>query len=282
MNMLAAATVAVALVATSAAQPPAAPSRSLAGHTTSPTVTSPLTRLASYITATVRRQPGDATLVIRATTNTGQAPASSVDLYTDSGAYYWALTESGLPEQIAKHHDLGDGIFARELAAARYAVQGDLAMARKRMAGISSPVDAGWSARLLAMKAAALGIKPAPGQSLAATVNKVFTDGYVWGGCLDALVAGSGNPQVRAGVLRLLSTVSGIIVTSATSDGQPTLVVGDVTQIRNGPYQQALTLNARTGVPINFTGGAVGKTPSVSIRYKVSRVTVAAIAAGKF
>jgi hypothetical protein len=30
-------------------------------------------------------------------------------------------------------------------------------------------------------------------------------DNYVWEGSEDALVAGSGNPQVRAGVLRLVS-----------------------------------------------------------------------------
>jgi hypothetical protein len=65
-------------------------------------VTSPLVLLADSITASAHQQTGDATLVFRATTFTnGQAPGGGVDLYTDSGAYYWALTESGLPGQVA-------------------------------------------------------------------------------------------------------------------------------------------------------------------------------------
>jgi hypothetical protein len=283
---IAAAAAAVALIVTSAAGPPAAPSRpSAGGRTTSPAVASPLTRLAAYITASARSQPGDATLVLRASTfTTGQAPGSSVDLYTDSGPYYWALTESGLPRQIATHHNLGGDMFAREIAAAEYAVHGDLAVARKRMAGNPQPTDKGWSPTLLAVKAQLLGVKPAPGQSLAAAVDKALADGSVWENCLDAVVAGSGNAQVRAGVLRLISTVSGITVTNGTSGGQPTLVVARVTPGLNSSvlYREALTINARTGIPIEFTGGGVGKTPDVTVTYKISRVTLAAIAAGRF
>jgi hypothetical protein len=43
-----------------------------------------------------------------------------------------------------------------------------------------------------------------------------------------------------------------------------------------------MTLNARTGVPLEYTDGQVGKTPDSATTYKVSRVTLAAIAAGKF
>ena len=72
------------------------------------------------------------------------------------------------------------------------------------------------------------------GMSLAAAYDKAYIDSWVWGDATDALEAGAGNPQVRAGVLRLLSTVSGVVVTQGTLDGQPTLVVGDVTPGLNG------------------------------------------------
>jgi hypothetical protein len=252
-------------------------------------VSSPLVLLADTITASAHKQSGDATLVFRSTTFTdGQAPGSGFDLYTDSGPYYWAPTESGLPAQIAAHHNLGGGLFTREIAAAKYAVNGDLATARERMAYAPAPANAGkspsaqMSPRLLKAKAELLGVKAAPGQSLAAAYDKAWIDNWVWGDSLDALEAGAGNPQVRAGVLRLISTVSGVVVTHGTLDGQPTLVVGDVTPGLNGQGRSegAMTLNASTGVPLKYTAGTVGKTPDSTTTYKVSRVTVADIAAG--
>jgi hypothetical protein len=287
-----AAAVTVTMIATSA--PPSRPPAG--GHSTSSAVTSPLVRLAGYITTSARKQPGDATLVVRTSTyTTGEPSGTSADLYTDSGAYYWAPTESGLPAQIAAHHNLGDGMFAREVSAAVFAAHnGNLATARERMAnapaapgsggsggsGGSEPVK--MSPAAAALRAKLLGIKPVPGQSLAAAVNEALFNNNVWGNSLDALVAGSGNPEVRAGVLRLLSTVPGITVTNAAAGGQSALVVEYMSPLGRGPYREALTLNARTGIPIEYTAGAVGKTPDVTVSYKVSRVTVAAIAAGKF
>jgi hypothetical protein len=296
---IAAAAVAVTLIATSMSRPPASSPRPVAGgptasHTSTPTtpaVSSPLVLLADTITASANKQPGDATLVFRSTTFTdGQAPGSGFDLYTDSGPYYWAPTESGLPAQIAAHHNLGDGLFTREIAAAEYAVHGNLATARERMADAPDPADAGKSPAaqmspwLLKVKAKLLGVKAAPGQSLAAAYDKAYIDSWVWSDATDALEAGAGNPQVRAGVLRLLSTVSGVVVTHGTLDGQPTLVVGEVTPglNGNGTSEGAMTLNASTGVPLKYTDGAVGKTPESTTTYKVSRVTVADIAAGRF
>src|SRR3984957_13084444 len=151
---IAAAAVAVTLIATSTSRPPAASPRPLAGGPTAshsatpatPAVSSPLVLLADTISASAHKQPGDATLVFRSTTFTdGQAPGSGFDLYTDSGPYYWAPAEGGLPAQIAAHHNLGDGLFTREIAAAEYAVNGDLATARERMAYAPDPANAGKS-----------------------------------------------------------------------------------------------------------------------------------------
>jgi len=289
-GVIGAAAVAVAVIGTSAApsRPPAGGhvASPVGGHAASSAATSPLIQLASYLTSSAHQQTGDATLVIRTSTyTTSGASGSYADLYTDSGAYYGARTVSGLPSQIAAHRNLGGGMFARAIRAAIFAAHhGSLAVARKRMAddpaadsGSAGSEPASNSAAEIAKAKALGGIKPAPGQSLAAAVNAALFNNMVWVNSVNALVAGSGNPEVRAGVLRLLSTVPGITVTHAESEGQRTLLVidGDLRST------QTLTLNASTGIPIEFTGGA-GKTPALTVTYKVSRVTVAAIAAGKF
>jgi hypothetical protein len=40
-------------------------------------------------------------------------------------------------------------------------------------------------------------------------------------------------------------------------------------------------INARTGLPIRFAGGTSGRAPGVIVTYRVSRVTMAAIEAGR-
>ena len=118
-------------------------------------------------------------------------------------------------------------------------------------------------------------------------------DNYVWENSEDALVAGAGNPQVRAGVLRLVSVLPGITVTHGTVDGQPTLTLtagaaelGDVgidkanPEVETGPaYQEAITINADTGIPLEIVGGPAGQV-DVKVAYVVTRVNLADIAAG--
>jgi hypothetical protein len=120
-------------------------------------------------------------------------------------------------------------------------------------------------------------------------------DNYVWEGSEDALVAGSGNPQVRAGVLRLVSVLPGINVTRGTVDGQPTLTLtagpaelglsaidkANPKLATGAPYEEATTINADTGIPLKFVGGPAGK-PDTTVTYVVTRVKLADIAAGKF
>ncbi len=48
-----------------------------------------------------------------------------------------------------------------------------------------------------------------------------------------------------------------------------------------GPaYQEAITIDAATGIPLGFAGGPAGKAAAVT--YVVARVNLADIAAGKF
>jgi hypothetical protein len=241
----------------------------------------PLVKLAAYLAA----QPapaGDATLVERETGAPGQASINVWDLYADNGEYFFSRTEAGLPAQVQENNNQGDGIFGREVAAATYAATGDLDTAALKLAWASNttPVPAWLSAQVKDMSQGGLQI-----------------DNYVWEGCEDALIAGAGNPQVRAGVLRLVSALPGINVTHGTADGQPTLTLtagaaemgSTVSGIDSanpkaatGPaYQEAITINADTGIPLKIAGGTAGQV-TVDVSYVVTRVSLADIASGKF
>jgi hypothetical protein len=218
--------VAVAVTVTIAAQPSgtrpgptARPASAAGGGQQSAGPPGTLTQLASYILAG-GKPAGDATLVIREQSYPGRAAIGGADLYTDSGEYFFAPSVSGLPAQIASDHNQGDGLFAREIAAAVYADHGDLAVARKRMA-------------------------------------------------------------VRAGVLRILSTLRDVTVTNTTTNSQPTLTLRAGAPAMPGNYQETLVIGARTGVPVTFTGGVPGKTPDVTVTYQVTRVTLSKLAAGQ-
>lgn len=99
---------------------------------------------------------------------------------------------------------------------------------------------------------------------------------------MDALTAGGGNPEVREGVLRLLSTVPEVTVTNSTTGGEPTLTLTAGSPLFDGGSPEVLTIDAKTGSPIKFSSAADGNVPSSVQTYKVSRVTLAGIEAGKF
>jgi hypothetical protein len=238
----------------------------------------PLVKLTADLAA-APRPTGNATLVERETGAPGRASINVWDLYTDAGRYFFSRTEAGLPAQVTENNNQGDGQFGREVAAAAYAAGGDLDTAALKMAWpYATPVPAWLSAQVKNMKAGGMQI-----------------DNYVWEDCEDALVAGSGNPQVRAGVLRLVSALPDITVTHGTVDGQPTLTLtagaaelGNVgidpanPKADTGPaYQEAITINADTGIPLEIASGPAGKVTG-TVTYVVTRVSLAGIAAGKF
>jgi hypothetical protein len=238
----------------------------------------PLVKLVADLSA-APQPAGNATLVERETASPGQASINVWDLYTDAGQYYFSQTEAGLPAQVNEGNNQGGGQFGREVAAAAYAVNGDPDTAALKMAWpYPTPVPAWLSAQVKNMSAGGLQI-----------------DNYVWENCEDALIAGSGNPQVRAGVLRLVSALPGITVTHGTVDSQPTLTLtagaGELgfagiskadPKAGAGPaYQEAITINANTGIPLEIVGGPAGQ-PAVTVSYVVTRVNLADIAAGKF
>jgi hypothetical protein len=238
----------------------------------------PLVKLAAYLAA-APRPAGDATLVERETAASGKASINVWDLYTDDGRYFFSQTEAGLPAQVKENNNQGDGQFGREIAAATYAARGDLDTAALKMAWpYATRVPAWLSAQVKNM-----------------SVGGMQIDNYIWENCEDALVAGSGNPQVRAGVLRLVSALPGITVTHGTVDGQPSLTLtagaaelGHVGTDKANPKadtgpadQEAITISADTGIPLEIASGPVGKVAG-TVTYVVTRVNLSGIAAGKF
>jgi hypothetical protein len=242
-----------------------APTVQHVGHTVGGTI---LARLASAVLASPA-PAGNATLVIRSAVTNGGATILGADLYTDSGKYYFAPTEAGLPAQVAEGNDRGDGIFAREIAAATDAATGNLTSAAEEMETAPDPSVTA----------------PSPGSMLA--------DNWLWEDSLDALVAGSGNPTVRAGVMRLISLIPEVTVTDTIANGEPAVQISAAfpnpskcatcAQPVGGGVQEQLTIDATTGIPISFSGGTVGQPPTGNpLTYQVSRVTLSQVAQGRF
>ena len=254
------------------------------GASTSPTGSTDAQRPLVTLAAVLAGEPaptGNATLVERETRYPGKASINVWDLYADDGRYFFSQTKAGLPAQVKEDNNQGEGMFGREVAAATDATTGDLGTAALKMAWASNPtpVPAWLSAQVKNMSEGGLQI-----------------DNYVWEGCEDALIVGSGNPQVRAGVLRLVSALPGIAVTHGIVDGQPALTLtagaaevgytgtglGTPNSASGPAYQEAITINADTGIPLGVAGGPAGGNATVNISYVVTRVNLADIAAGKF
>ncbi len=210
---------------------------------------SPLVHLASYISNDTTLV-GDATLVVRTTSEAGQPSFTGYDLYSDAGPYYFAEKESGLQGQVSADDNQAGELFANEVGAAKLAASGaDVQTAAREMAN-------------------------APAIKTQYTPASPEYANRVWEFSQAALIAGAGQPEVRAGVLDILATLPGMSVTHGTFDQQPTLVLTAGTAEMGAGYQEQLTINAQTGVPIRFTGGKPGATPATTVDYSVSRVSL--------
>jgi hypothetical protein len=107
-------------------------------------------------------------------------------------------------------------------------------------------------------------------------------DNLLWTNSVSALSEGGGSPQVRAGVLRLISTISGVAVTDSVTGGQPTLTLTAGPEVFGGQGRQVLTISARTGMPISSRVSDLGPaTPPSLETYRVSQATRAGIESGR-
>jgi hypothetical protein len=244
--------------------------------------------------------PGDASLIIRHQPTPAGPMEITYNLYTDSGAYYAvdaageggqyaAAARKALTAAVAGHANLAYGSGGiREVAAARYAATGDLATAREQMTNALRNNDyydslaqrkaiwaSGAAARtqLEQAKGIKVPLTMPTGKSLQEDINST-----IWDNSFDALSQGAGSPQVRAGVLRLLSTVPEVTVANSTTGGRPTLTLTAVFGVGD---TEVLTINARTGMPVSYASRLTGVKPVLDT-FQVSRVTMADVEAGKF
>lgn len=99
--------------------------------------------------------------------------------------------------------------------------------------------------------------------------GKLQRDNRAWMGSMDALLAGAGRADVRAGVMRILATMPKVKATET----QDTLTITQTDF--SGGYRETLIVDAQTGVPQKFIGGEAGKTPTVVVDYEIKRVKAA-------
>ncbi|MCE7010186.1 hypothetical protein LWC34_46395 [Kibdelosporangium philippinense] len=260
-------------------------------------VEAPLMKLATSIKASGGQLPGDASLVIRSTTAPDGKPYVVYSLYTDKGAVFFAESKKDLPGAVSRGADLADPSDARTLAAARAAASGDLDKARVQMVNATknvwgldlSPAEQQkiWDAaqaetmKLLKEKGVANPQpKPRPtGKALEEAIsNNVRTN------ATNALFLGAANPEVRAGVLRLISSISDVKVDKSTVKDRPTLVITAGPSVFGGHSEGILTIDAETGLPLRSDTKPAPKSdgPAAVATYDSKRVTVADVVAGKF
>ncbi|MEU8011871.1 hypothetical protein [Micromonospora parva] len=99
-------------------------------------------------------------------------------------------------------------------------------------------------------------------------------DNALWTYSTQALSAGDGNTQVRAGVLRLLSTISAVSVKNSTTHGKATLTITAGPEVFGGVGSEVLTIDATTGMLVKDVSTVPGL-PTASTTYESSRVTKA-------
>lgn len=203
------------------------------------------------------------------------------------------MAPAGAGGALAHHQNLADGTEARQVAAARSAATGNLAAARLRMINVSrnylglglSPAaqHKAWEQGLAAERTIyrAKGIKRQPARPTPTTLQEQ-ADNLLWTNSVSALSEGGGSPQVRAGVLRLISTISGVAVANSVTGGQPTLTLTAGPEVFGGQGRQVLTISARTGMPISSSVGDLGPSTAPSMEtYKVSPTTLSGIESGR-
>jgi hypothetical protein len=263
----------------------AAPDPTAPRATASPAAQAPLLQLAGYLT-TIKTQPGDAALILRDQKYSSGLRVKVYDLYADNGKYYFGKTEKAVSAAVQGGHTEAGSEFRGEIAAAEYAATGDLKVAREKMADAVDPKSKSTK------KDPGPGVVPSipvPESSLKKLPTKVQkklisgwqtndVDNWVWENSTDALYAGAGNPKVRAGVLRLLSTLPEVKVTKTTTAGRPTLTLSAGSPALPAGYTENVIINASTGEPVQF----FNVDHSIVVDYTVTRVTLADVAKGKF
>lgn len=286
---VAAAAAVVALTLNVSATGSAVPGKASTAPAGSPTVEgsgqrTPLLTLAANL-QTMTSPTGDAWLV-KATQVHGTKTMQVVyTLYTDGRQIYTGNSTQDIKRAIAGHQDqMKDGGYAPLLAAAVAAADSSPADGRTQMLkAAKDPLvgldPAAQQAEWDKQQAAAQAIIQQKGGSATPkpyspqAVQQHF-DNALWTYSTEALSAGDGNPQVRAGVLRLLSTISAVNVTDSTTNGKTTLTITAGPEVFGGQGGEVLTIDAETGMLVKDVSTVPGL-PEASTTYESSRVTTA-------
>jgi hypothetical protein len=239
----------------------------------------PLVELASYVrTLPAPSQRGDATLVVRDTFinrrhEVDGAIYGGYDLYTDSGKYYYAPDSLAQLQQTFDAHQVttGGGDEARVLrvlaaAATDTPRQARAAALRTWPKPLSRATVLRQTSQLppaLRRKVRRLEIAP---KHESARAIRIHNDSDLYIIATQALEVGAGRPDVRAGAMNVLDTLSHVSETPDRVDGIHALRV----RFPDDGTPETIWLDARTGVPIQEKDGATSATSFV-----VERVTAA-------
>jgi hypothetical protein len=265
------------------AKSPGAGTAGTAGNGTSP-ADGPLLTLAGYI-RTNAPSTGDAWLVVSTQVNGTKTMQVNYTLYTDSYKIYSGDSVKGVKGAIARHQDqsksggYGPVVKAAILAANSSPAEGRTQMleaAQDPLVGLSPAAQQKeWNKEQAAAQAIIKekGGTAKPKPYSAQAVQQHF-DNVLWTFSTEALSAGDGNTLVRQGVLRLLSTISGVSVAKSTTDGKATLTITAGSEVFGGAGSEVLTVDAKTGMLVKDVSNTPG-TAKAYTTYKSSRVATA-------
>jgi len=244
----------------------------------------PLMTLAGSI-KTATPPTGDAWLV-KATQVRGTKTMQVIQtLYTDDHAIYTGNNVKDIKRAMAKRQDqMADGGYAPLLKAAVAAADQSpadgrtnmLKAAKDRLVGLDPAAQkAEWDKQQadaqVIIKQKGGNAKPKPYSPEA--VERHF-DNALWTYSTEALSAGDGNTQVRAGVLRLLSTIDAVSVKDSTTNGKATLTITAGPEVFGGEGGEVLTIDAKNGMLVKSVSTVPGL-PKATTTYESSRVTTA-------
>ncbi|MET8088199.1 hypothetical protein [Micromonospora sp. NPDC005237] len=206
-------------------------------------------------------------------------------LYTDGHAIYTGNSVKDIKRAIARHQDqMTDGGYALLLTAAVAAADSSPADGRTQMlkaakdplvgldpAAQKAVWDKQQAEAQVIVKQKGGNAEPTPYSPQA--VQRHF-DNALWSYSTQALSAGDGNTQVRAGVLRLLSTISAVSVKNSTTHGKATLTITAGSEVFGGEGSEVLTIDAQTGMLVKDVSTVPGLAQATTT-YESSRVTEA-------
>ncbi len=218
---------------------------------------SPLVDLSARL-AGAAAPSGDATLVVRRHEFPGDRPFTGADLYLDDGRYFYAPVRA----ELSRAGEVGDSHVGRYVRAAVRAVA-DPAGARAQVLRQRPQADPA--------PAAAPEKRPRTADMPPPASQATLDDNWVWMACMDAITAGAGRSDVRAGVMRLLATIPTVEVTER--DGMLEITATDYPD----RYRETMFVDARTGILRRFEGGTAGERPDVVVTYVTRRVEAASV-----